>query len=613
MRKKLYLFFYCCFIATVSLFAQNSIIDSLLNKVERENENELAQMQTYMELVSASYNIYNYDTAIYFSGKALIIAQKYNKQETEADLYKQLGSFYDIKGNYLMAAEYLFTSLNLAEKIKAPKIKASVLLNIGILFFELKKADEAISYYNEAAKYSYANKDTIMLTKVLNNIGNAYMTLKGEYAKAASYFELSVKLAEKANYNLALTTSLNNLTQIYLALNEYDKAKEVAEKMYLIMPDSPYVNYNLASVYKTSMNYDKSIAYYKYVIDNSFGEKELKQVALKDMADTYFIKGDYKPAYECILQFISLKDSIHSLDVEKAINELSTKYKTEKKEEEIKKLTILQKQKTYIIYVLVTGFALLSIIIFFVYRNILNKRTIDKQFLEIQKQKIRELEKDKQLNATNAVLEGEEVERRRLARDLHDGLGGLLSGVKLTLSNMKDNVIVNHENVKRFDHALNLLDDSIKELRRVAHKMMPETLVKFGLKEALSDFCHHFGDNAYLKVSFQFFGSERRFDSKIEITVYRVLQELVNNSIKHAEASQLMVQLIQEENRIHLTVQDNGKGFDIEKLDLNKGIGISNIRTRVESVGGLFNIYSEIGKGTEATIEFNNIGKVVNY
>ncbi len=606
MKHRFFVFALFC-MSFVFLNAQNSTIDSLLSRVEKDDGNELAQMKTYMALVNAYYNVYNYDTAIIYCEKALVLAKKNNIKETEADLYKQMGIFYDIKGNYLMAADYLFTSLRLAEKIKATTLEASVLLNIGILFFELKKPDEAISYYKKATKICIANKDTSMLVKALNNIGNAYMSLKNEFEKAATYFKLAADLAEKANISFTLCVTLNNLTEIYLALNQYDKAKETAEKMFLIMPDSPYVNYNLASIYKTSKNYDKAIYYYKNSISYTLGEKELKQVILKDLADTYFIKGDYKPAYESILKYVSLKDSIHTIDIEKAINELSTKYETEKKEEKIKKLIILQRQKTYIIYVLILGFVLLNIIVFFVYRSIRNKRTIDKQSIEIQKQKIRELEKDKQLSATNAVLEGEEVERRRLARDLHDGLGGLLSGVKLSLSNMKDNVIINNENVKRFDHALDLLDNSIKELRRVAHNMMPETLIKFGLKEALSDFCHNFSDNPYLKVSFQFFGIERRFDSKLEISVYRVMQELVNNCIKHAEASSLIVQLIQEENRLHLTIQDNGKGFDFEKLDLNKGIGFSNVRTRVESLGGLFNIYSTVGKGTEATIEFDNI------
>jgi signal transduction histidine kinase len=213
------------------------------------------------------------------------------------------------------------------------------------------------------------------------------------------------------------------------------------------------------------------------------------------------------------------------------------------------------------------------------------------------------MEKDRQIIASHAVMEGEEKERGRLARDLHDGLGGILSGIKLKLANIKGNYIVNTEYLDVFDYALDLIDSSIKELRRVAHNMMPETLINFGIKEALQDFCSSISQDN-LKISYKFFGEAFRFEKPIESTLYRIAQELVNNAIKHANASEILVQVIQEQNRVHLTVSDNGIGFQVPSIDSLKSAGLQNIRARVQSFNGQFDIDSQPGKGTEITVEF---------
>jgi two-component system NarL family sensor kinase len=193
----------------------------------------------------------------------------------------------------------------------------------------------------------------------------------------------------------------------------------------------------------------------------------------------------------------------------------------------------------------------------------------------------------------------------RLAKDLHDGLGGMLSGVKFSLMNMKSNLIINHENVVTFERSLDMLDTSIQELRRVAHNMMPEALTKFGLDEALKDYCDNINKAQIVQVKYQSFGMDSRMDSSIEIIVYRIVQELFANIFKHAKATEVLVQLLREENRLSVTVEDNGKGFDVKSLDMNKGAGWANIRSRVEYLKGKLDLHSEEGKGTSVNIELN--------
>jgi two-component system NarL family sensor kinase len=233
-----------------------------------------------------------------------------------------------------------------------------------------------------------------------------------------------------------------------------------------------------------------------------------------------------------------------------------------------------------------------------VYRNYIQKQ-------KLQQLRINELETDKQLTATEAVLRGEERERTRLAKDLHDGLGGLLSGVKFSLINMKDNLIITPENMVVFERSLDMIDTSIKELRRVAHNMMPEILTKFGLDEALKEYCNSINTTQLLTVKYQSLGMETRLENSVEIIIYRIVQELLNNTMKHAAATDSFVQLIRQDNRLSIVVEDNGKGFDTNFAPSNDGAGLANVRSRVDYLKGQYAIHTESGKGTLVNIEFN--------
>jgi two-component system NarL family sensor kinase len=172
---------------------------------------------------------------------------------------------------------------------------------------------------------------------------------------------------------------------------------------------------------------------------------------------------------------------------------------------------------------------------------------------------------------------------------------------------MKDNLIITPDNMAVFERSLDMIDTSIKELRRVAHNMMPEILTKFGLDEALKEYCSTVNATKLVSVRYQSHGMENRFDKSAEIIVYRIIQELLNNILKHAVASEAFVQVIGGNNRLNIVVEDNGKGFDTGSLDKSTGAGWANIRSRVEYLKGQLDIHSETGKGTLVNIEFNLI------
>jgi two-component system NarL family sensor kinase len=169
--------------------------------------------------------------------------------------------------------------------------------------------------------------------------------------------------------------------------------------------------------------------------------------------------------------------------------------------------------------------------------------------------------------------------------------------------NMKGNAIITREVIDQYDNALGLLDRSLKQLQLIAYNLLPETLFRCGLKQTLSDFCEVVGTTG-LKVNFAFYGVEKRYDEKLELATYRIVQELVVNVLRHAHASEISVQIVSEEERLSVTVQDNGTGMEIITAEETTGKGLANIRSGVASFGGHFELSSEHGKGTEAIIEF---------
>lgn len=170
---------------------------------------------------------------------------------------------------------------------------------------------------------------------------------------------------------------------------------------------------------------------------------------------------------------------------------------------------------------------------------------------------------------------------------------------------MKGNVILTGASVNDFDHALSILDSSIAELRRVAHNMVPEALVRLGLNEALSDLCNELDKVNALKIIFQFYGEFSRLDTNLEINAYRIVQELINNAIKHSGAKELVVQIVQEPIRICFIVRDDGIGFDYKSILSAKGIGFSSVKSIVDSFNGQLQINSSLATGSEITVEFS--------
>lgn len=204
--------------------------------------------------------------------------------------------------------------------------------------------------------------------------------------------------------------------------------------------------------------------------------------------------------------------------------------------------------------------------------------------------------------ATKGIIEAEERERKRIAGDLHDGVGQLVSAVKMNLDVLISRYLIKQPDADMLaERTMLMVDESCTEVRSIAHQMMPNALIKSGLVSALRDFLNKIPSDK-LKISVQTDGLNERLDGNTETVLYRVIQESVNNAIKHANASNLDIMLISDHNEVTVTIEDNGKGFIVADKKDYEGIGLKNIITRVEYLRGTVDISSAPGKGTLVAI-----------
>ena len=212
--------------------------------------------------------------------------------------------------------------------------------------------------------------------------------------------------------------------------------------------------------------------------------------------------------------------------------------------------------------------------------------------------------REQEIKSMNDALEVQENERRRIASDLHDRLGSMLSTVKIYFSSVEEQIDNQKEqNKEQYNKANSLLDEACEEVRKISHNLISGELVKFGLVSALNQMVKTIEDAGSLKIKMLALGMQNRLDSSVEIMLHRIIQELMNNILKHSKASEVLVQLNRTENNLNIVIEDNGVGFNIESAKTKDGMGLKNIETRVKKLNGKVFIDSGKGRGTTTIID----------
>jgi two-component system NarL family sensor kinase len=405
-----------------------------------------------------------------------------------------------------------------------------------------------------------------------------YFTIEGKFKNALDSLDKGVALAQKLGLAYEEQRLLMQKFYAYYNAQSYLKAKEV-------------LTYLLKQEMMVKLTSNRLQLYY-------------------GMAATYEGLKEWAPAYEWMKRYSELNDSVSKSQLKNDVHALEIKYRDAEKQKEINALkaqrvqeSLAAKNARLMNWLLGSASLFLLVVLVFalmIYRG--NKKLLAQKELSYQ-QHLNEMEQEQQLKFSQAVLQGEEQERRRLARDLHDGLGGMLAGAKINLSAQIEDTFSQNQRTELEKITLQL-DHSVTELRRIAHNMMPVNLLKFGLTTALKDLCESLmSDNTH--IDFQALGIEDSLREEVQLHIYRIVQELLSNAVRHAHAGNIILQCSQNDHLFFITQEDNGKGFDLATASNAKGIGLSNIKNRVGFLKGKIDIDSVPNEGTTINIELH--------
>lgn len=544
------------------------------------------------------------DTAIIFLDKSTHTNTKYKK----AQVYGQMAKDYHMLNRYDKSIEYYLECINLYEKLDKPSSLQIELINTSVLFKEMQDYPKQEEYARKAL--AIAKKDRIPGDLLRGYTYVAYALSEQDNFIAAKPYIDSAKLYldydEPDQGESFITFHMIN-GEIYFQLNQLDSSYQEFKRAYELgkKRKNVYAEYQsllqLGNVLRKEKKFSEAEAALLQAYDgiSKTGELAQRNIALAYLSNLYEDWNNPGKALEYYKAYKDASDSVVNEKNKQLATSLEKQYETQKKETIIKLQDVQLASRKRLNYFL-GGTAILLMII-----SLLLFRTYRQQ-QKLQQQRIRELETEQRLNATQSVLKGEEQERARLAKDLHDGLSGMLSGVKYSLQDMKGNLIMTQENQQAFERSIDMLDSSIKEMRRVAHNLMPEVLVRYGLDAALKDYITEINKTGIITVIYHSMGiTKKEIDHTTAIVVYRIIQELLNNVIKHAQATEVLVQLLRENDKLVVNVEDNGKGFDTKLAEEKMGMGWENIRSRMELLNGTIDIQSAPENGTAVNLEIN--------
>jgi signal transduction histidine kinase len=644
--------FYILLLALIFQFglAQQNITDSLIRRLPDINNN--AEKADVLNDICYKLVYMNPDSALLFGKQALLIGRKANDDKIIGNSYNRIGIVYDVKNIWDSALMYydsallhskrvydsitiasaynniglvywnkslldkaiqnFFNSLKLFEKLGKKKGVANTFNNIGLILMEQDRNTEALGYQMKGLKLREELNDESGVNDSRLNIAINLWELEN-FDSSAFYFKGVIPFYQQTSNHYALGTTYNGLAMVLMSIHEYDSSLVYYDKAiqeHLAVENNSKAASSLlnkATLYNTLGQMDNelnALLKARSLLSDGSSLKVLWKT-LFQLAEVYRRKGQYKLAAELYKEAYYTKDSVHTLERDEKIEQIKVRYETEKREKELilerAENERLQKEKAESeikIYnrnnwIIGLGSISLIMILFILFISQRNKR-------KAQAERDAAIIKEREFGL-RAVFTAQEDERKRIAKDLHDGIGQQLSAIKLNFHNVCESVKSEKPEISAdLLRVEKMIANTGSEVRSISHQMMPRALTELGLVDALDDLIVNSFGNTNVKYSYDHFGLTDRLPSNIEIALYRIAQELFNNIIKHAGASSVDVQLMKREKYCILIVQDNGKG--IPQTGLSDGIGMLNINNRLSTINGELNMDSGEGEGTIATI-----------
>ncbi|MHA7060216.1 tetratricopeptide repeat-containing sensor histidine kinase [Aquimarina sp. M1] len=528
--------------------------------------------------------------------------------------YNILAINYKNKGLYEESKKWHQKGIRLTEKFKETDLYFTHLHGLALTYSDLGNYQQSLKLFEECL--SYENDPEIIYGSYIN-IGNIHAYLK-DFETSNKYLKQAQELAAKDKQYNALSNIILNLGANYQEMGNHKKAIVNYKKAAKVAGENQFsqialiANANIGDVFAEMGHYKEAELVLSESLNKSIelGLLSIQMEIYSDLSDISKLKNDYRSALNFTTLYYEINDSINQLQKNEEINELEVKYQTIKKEKEIKLLLAensnrsleleLQREqatrqkgfKNIILYsFLILLIPIIGLLITY-YQKIQAQSELNKKQKEINKEKISSLIKDQELKVIKASVEGQDKERKRIAQELHDSIGGNLAAIKLQLNNAPSK---NEGILKKINPQI---DDTYELVRSISHNLIPKKFSKNNFCDVLEEYLENIGDSSNLETTFSAFPRKKidRLDETIQDESFKIIQELITNTIKHSKASLVELQINLVENDIYIMFEDNGIGFDTEKHQ--NGIGLRNIESRLKSVLGTIFIDSRINRGT---------------
>ncbi|WP_118975697.1 tetratricopeptide repeat-containing sensor histidine kinase [Taibaiella koreensis] len=582
------------------------------------------------------------DSAISLLQESLQISRMLGHEDGIASALLSMAFCYQDKGDYDKTQKLLQLAyphcLRISEHNK--RILPALYNGWGGTYNLMGNNDSAIHFFYKALTEITQNgsKDSIILAQVYDNLGVAWMQ-KGALSKSIGYMQQAENIAVRIHDATVLPDIYINKGLAWAASKDSARAMQYLGKARLVLLKQPqnrsikFVYYAMGNV-QSDLN--KAIPYYRYALayDSTSGFAAGMYQAIGSVyyrlgdlraAAPYYLKaqqvcttkglvmhrianysalsaiygqlGQYEQAYRYQVAYADLNDSLQDVAKAREIAGLELKYRTAEKDKELaQNKALLYRLQRGIILGTATGLLLLGVAAGF-WRSIRLKQ-------KLQAAQIRDLQQQQKIEQLHAKMQGEEEERSRIARELHDGVNVLLSATKMNYAALGKE----HKGLpdtKTYGEIMSLLNHMGLELRTITYKLVPELLIQQSLPDAIETFCELIQKSNRLHIELQTFGSFTALKPEFCFAVYRVVQELVHNIVKHSGATQVLIALLYQDDLLQLTVEDNGNGFDTSKT--MKGLGLESIRSRVKDLGGHISFNSRSGEGTSVELEVSTL------
>lgn len=484
---------------------------------------------------------------------------------------------------YKKALKSFNTQNNLTKKEKTSFSRSignvnfnKLLLRIGSEFHIIKEKDSAINYYKKILNNSTLNQlDLTTKASAYSNLSNIYRE-DSIYDLAKEYSFEAVKIYKKANKKVLEAAALGNLASIYLEQKDYEKAKKI---------------------YLESLDLIK--------MDSSSRATRYKEFLYFNLAYTLYLQKDYR-AYDYQEKSYNIKDDLKDVEIRRIVDEIYTRHELnlEKEKtalvEEQRKLEEAQEAKTSLLFGALS-FLVLIVSGVIIYNFKLRQKNLHLKLSEsklIQQQSIEKLKSEAQIKILNATIDGKETERKLIAEILHDNVSALLSSANMHLTATKKQF--NGDTPQEIDKTQAIISEASQKVRDLSHNLVSSILLKFGLEYAIKDVTKKYS-NSELKfdVSAQ---NINRYNQEFEIKIFNVIQELINNILKHSKAKHAEIILKEEEDQLTVLVKDDGVGFSTSSSSFSDGIGLNQIEARIQMMNGKLNIDSQKNIGTSIYI-----------